>query len=234
MDFVYFFDYLCHYILFHGIKYIKGKKIDYRIKKTLFTIGILAVPCLLHVLMFKNHSLIHDFSILKFSILFATIPFVFAPLLIYLVLKDLKFKEIILKKYKLNYLFILSLLCLATASGCIIYENPKETRLFPNSTNYEDLGYSIHKNTDYNDIVFSPDIEIEINPPQLLSYSMKRVYKINSSNEIKEKLKGINGDYRVVILFVNNTEEYEILNDSTLIRDGNYYYYRINPNNIQS
>ncbi len=73
------------------------------------------------------------------------------------------------------------------------------TRFFfpPINNNFEVIGDSIQKNTGYNDI-FSPNFEIPENPPQQLAYSMKRVYKMNSPNDLqaiikKLKLKGYNG-----------------------------------------
>lgn len=48
-------------------------------------------------------------------------------------------------------------------------------------------------------LFFSPDFRIPENPPQQLSYSMKSVYKINSTEDIKEKVKGLKGSYNIVM-----------------------------------
>ena len=72
----------------------------------------------------------------------------------------------------------------------------------PVNGSYSLIGTSIGKNTGYNDAVFSPDFEIPENPPQQLSYSMKRVYYINSTMDIENKVKGINSSYNIVIVLL--------------------------------
>jgi len=220
--------------LFMILRYLRNKKIYEDINNTLYIIGILAIPCFLQILTFKDHTFFHEFSVLKFSVLYATIPFVFTPLLLYLVFKHSKFINNNLKGRKINGLLILSLLCLTMVSGLVVYENPDKTNLFPDvNDNIKLLGNSINKNVGYNDIVFSPDFEVRMNPPQIISYSMKRVYKVNSTDEIKEKIKNIEGDYRVVILFLNKPRNWEILDNATLIKDNNYYYYIISPKSLK-
>lgn len=222
------------------IKYLKDRKIEDNIKKILkilYTTGLLAIPCFLQILIFKNHSFVHPFSVLKFSVPIAIIPFVFTPLILYLILKDLKFNKINLKLPNINYLFILSLLSLVLVSGILIYEHYPNTNYFPKINNSDAiLGHSIHKNTKYNDIVFSPDLEVPMNPPQVLSYSMKRVYKINSPEEIKEMLNNMStkGKYTVVILFKDKPMNWPILNSATSIKKGQYYYYYIDPKYLMS
>ena len=45
---------------------------------------MLLVPCIIQVMVFSNHSIVHDFSMLKFSVPLATIPFVLLPIMIFL------------------------------------------------------------------------------------------------------------------------------------------------------
>lgn len=215
-----------------------------KIKKTLYLMGMLLVPCLLQVCFFRNHSVVHDFSVLKFSVPLATIPFVLLPILISFVsenslLKSLNYDINISKYFKMNFrIFIIFLVVFAAVSSYVIYENPNYKSFFPGiNNNFKIIGDSIAKNTGYNDIIFSPDFEIPENPPQQLAYSMKRVYKVNSPQALENKIKKlkIKGNYDIVVMFLKppSTDWKEFLDNATVIRDGNFYYYILNPNNLK-
>lgn len=228
-------------IFFYTITFFILKiKMD-KIKKTMGLITLLLLPCLIQLITFKNHTLMHEFSVLKLSIPLATIPFVLIPVLLFLIFNNpnkntsylsLRFKT---HQLKLNYiLFIVFLIAAALTSGNILNEHSNYQNFFStDSNNYEELGNSIQKNTHYNDIVFSPYLEIvgysQNGCSQIeLAYSMKEVYGMNSLDDIKEKIKGINGSYRVVVLFIGSKWENPPANIN-LIQKGDYYYYSIDP-----
>ena len=126
----------------------------------------------------------------------------------------------------------------AAVSSYVIYENPNYKSFFPGiNNNFKIIGDSIAKNTGYNDIIFSPDFEIPENPPQQLAYSMKRVYKVNSPQALENKIKNlkIKGNYDIVVMFLKppSNDWKEFLDNATVIRDGNFYYYILNPNNLK-
>lgn len=54
---------------------------------------------------------------------------------------------------------------------------------------FKDVASALRQKTDYNSVVFSPHMEIPKLPPQLLAFSMKRVYKVESLEEILSFLK---------------------------------------------
>ena len=56
--------------------------------------GMLLVPCILQLIVFSNHSYIHEFSVLKLSIPLATIPFVLLPITIFLFVEEYVNKKI--------------------------------------------------------------------------------------------------------------------------------------------
>ena len=217
----------------------------FKIKKILYLIGMFIIPCVLQIYFFKNHSVVHEFSVLKFSVSISTVPLVLLPVLIFFLtenfmVKTFRSKFIILRnffnKFKINpRLFIIFLLAFSATLGYVAYEFPQYKTLFPTPNNtYGIIGNSIQQNTGYNDVVFSPDIEIPTNPPQQLSYSMKRVYQINSTEDIKNKTNLLTGNYNIVVMFLKPPSNYweKILGNSTYVKDGRIYYYRINPNNI--
>lgn len=208
-----------------------------KIKKVICLMGMLLVPCILQVLVFRNHSVIHDFSVLKFSIPLATIPFVLLPITIALLfenpLKNLLNKLKPLRRFNKYNLILLMvfLIVFITASPYMISEFPHYKGMFPPANNtFEVIGTSLQENTGYNDVVFSPDFQIPENPPQQLSYSMKRVYQINSMNNIKEEVKNVKGNYNVVIMFLKPPSNYwvQTLQNIKPTEDHGIYYYKLN------
>ncbi len=216
----------------------KEHKNVFKIKKTLYLMGMLLIPCVLQVMVFRNHSVIHDFSVLKFSIPLATIPFVLVPILIFLFFENPineKLKNIkASKRFSFNIgLLVLFLIIFTAASSYTVNEYPNYKSMFPLVNNtYSVIGNSLEKNTYYNDIAFSPNFNISINPPQQLSYSMKRVYQINSINDVKGKVENINGNYNIVIVFLNPPSNYwsKILSKVTPVKDNGIYYYIFSSN----
>ena len=228
------------YIIF---KSREKQKVGYdivKVKKILYLIGMFLIPCVLQVYFLKTHSIIHVFSVLKFSVPISTIPLVLSPVLIFLLTENLMSKKVsskftifskFLYKFRINpRLFLIFLLAFSATLGYISVENPNYNTLYPAPNyNYEIIGNSIQKNTDYNDVLFSPDFGILENPPQQLSYSMKRVYQINSTEDIKNKVSGLKGNYHIVVMFLNPPSNYwkKVLDNSTYVTDGTIYYYRI-------
>lgn len=133
----------------------KKQKVDYnldKVKKTLYLIGMLIIPCLLQLIVFKQHSVFHEFSVLKLSVPFATIPFVLIPILLFLmyeksVLTNFKSKFNILKHHNIDCrLFIIFLVVFTASTSYIIYEHHQYTNLFqPNNDSFKIIGDSIQK-----------------------------------------------------------------------------------------
>ncbi len=211
------------------------------IKRIIWLITLLLLPCLIQLIIFKNHSVMHDFSVLKLSIPLATIPFVLTPVLLYFVLnlnEKIKHLSIFKGHVKLNYgLFIIFLISAALTCSVVLSEHNNYKNFFSTDSNsYQELGNSIQKNTNYNDIVFSPYLEIIGYSAYgcsviQLAYSMKEVYRMSSLNDIKEKIKSIRGNYRIVVLFIGSKWENPPAN-TTFIQDKNYYYYFVDPKSL--
>ena len=236
---------ICIYISFLLISksYKKKSHKVVKLKKIFYLIGLFIIPCVLQVFFFFNHTIWHDFSVLKFSVAISTVPLVLLPVMIFLLTENSmgegfksRFTSIfnLFQRFQVNpRLFIIFLLAFSATLGYVTYEFPNYSKLFPEpNDNYEVIGSTIQNNTVYNDIVFSPDFEIPVNPPQQLFYSMKRVYQINSIEDIKNKVNGLN-NYNIVIIFVDPPSSYwkKVLVNSTHVTNGFNYYY-VNPKNI--
>jgi hypothetical protein len=207
---------------------------------------ITLIPCFVEVYAASNHSAIHNFSILKFSIPLCLVPFAFFPSLIFYQEKvqpdkthGKKQRDRSSSRQKQNYrminnltvfgvFFLLALFTLATAytstiSGVpvasvsdpgtysrnpiissaefyhIVFANFTQRNLargpaiipyhYFNYNRSMDLEKFIANRTDYHDIVFSPGIHWDENPGESLSISKKRIYLVNSTTELRQKIR---------------------------------------------
>lgn len=141
---------------------------------------------ILQLFIFRNHSVKHDFSVLKLVIpvsvgSLAVLPFLFETWLFDFLQRPSKSKRIrsvtaVSKRFRL--ITGLAVLLGITYS---ISTHHRFRQLFPEPDyNMESTGEFLHANTSFEDVVFSTVLEIPQEPPQMLSYSMKRVYKIKS------------------------------------------------------
>ena len=128
---------------------------------------------------------------------------------------------------------------IASVISYAAYMHPRYGHLFPYVDGaYRSIGEFISSNTGYQDVVFSPNHEIPVSPSQKLSYSMKRVYKIQSLEEIYNKVKTIREDFEINLLLVGDDEsdspDIEMLIAAAYeVRHSDDMYlslYKINPN----
>lgn len=201
-------------IVYVGLRRLRHYKAKEKVKETLSLIGIVLLPCFMQIYFFKNHSVIHYFSVLKFSVPLAVIPFILAPLLVFSLLgKDWmrispKGLKITYKDHKVEVKLLLIILCLMISVGIYLKDlHPRYTYFFNRQNpdrSYEDIGEFISTHAQYRDIIFSPNLEIPANPPQLLSYAMKRIYKVDSIFDIYRKVKGIKENFEINIFSTIN------------------------------
>src|SRR5262249_22091032 len=68
------------------------------------------------------------------------------------------------------------------------------------------LGQSLARLTGLDDVALSPDFEVPINPPELLSYSMKRVYRVASPDSLASALERLPDRARVRLMFLREPD----------------------------
>ena len=196
----------------------------------LYLIGLVLLPCFTQVYVFRPHSIFHEFSALKFSPAVAMVPLVLVPLLLRCLCEgaspggapmgapaagssggpgkgqarkggpaqatppsrwgDLKL-----------YLMIL---CIVPVVGLYVkIELPGVFGFFSQPTeSYQRIGSFLAGNTSYKDVVFSPNLVIDVNPPIQLAYSGKRVHFAASAMHVYDKVSRINADLDVDLLFM--------------------------------
>lgn len=200
--------------IYIGFQHFHKRQVEERIKKTLSLISILLIPCFLYTYFFRNNSWIHDFSALKFSIPLATVPFILIPILIFSFLKiDLTNLSLGLRisyknqKKEVKFKLPVMILCIIILVGIYLKnEHPRFKSFFPYpDKSLEKIGEFISSNTQYKDVIFSPNFEISIKGSTLLYYSMKRVYKIDSIFDIYTKTNEIDSNFEINIFLIDKT-----------------------------
>lgn len=186
-------------IIYIGARVLKKYK-NRNIELILAVSCIIILPCFMQIYLLKNHSAIHDFSSLKFSMVLGVVSYVLIPLLAAECVCAFKAMS------RINVQFVSGVAVCTFAVICFsaVYaaHTQKAESFFPESTDeYETMGAFFEENTDYNDVVFSTNYEIydSNDYPQRLAYCKKRVYKINSVSQIYNKVKNIEKDYTVNI-----------------------------------
>lgn len=142
-------------------------------------LSIIVLSAVLHTVILREHSIIHEFSMLKYNLVFVFIIFSFVSW-IYLSYRAREAGGV----RKLLGLSLFLILCVFLFSfkklndyGQFFYAK----RMF---TDNHSIAHFIKDHTNYFDVVYSPDYEIYWNQPQDLAISQKRVYKISSLEEI--------------------------------------------------
>ncbi|MBQ6510584.1 hypothetical protein IJI94_01290 [Candidatus Saccharibacteria bacterium] len=164
--------------------------------------SILAI--ILQIYFFKQHSAIHEFSMIKVGWAVSILPILMATIIFWAFgVKGgnaLSIGKIKISNYFL--LFLTAYLLIFSITGI-----PVSTEQYSQSR-MRAVGYStetfINENTTYNDVVFSYTQDIPANPPQSLAISKKRVYKINNIEDIAEKMSGLKKEARA-ILFIDKS-----------------------------
>lgn len=179
--------------------------------------NLILIPNLIEIITFKNHSYIHNFTTLKLLI-----PIVLSiPLCVSLIKKEFNINSLNLNlniplsyvKKKITIKFpLLLLLVMFLAYKAAATENKFHFFLKPNYFNQKITDF-ISENTNYNEVVFSPNYQIPLMPPQKLSLSLKRVYLIENISNINNYIKNIDSDDLTIdLLVLSEYFSYEQLN----------------------
>lgn len=194
-------------------RFFKRKKnIDSIIIKITSISSIIVLPCLIQIHIFSNHTFIHSFSALKFCLSLSLLPLAILPgaLLSFINNINNKFTFKHEKIIKIFNIFFVALLFLF--STYFVMQNYEITNP-PPTKELKIYGEFINENSTYNDIFFSNEYEVPSNPPQKLSFSMKRVYIANSVYDIKSKISMFNNVKPNIAIFIPNTIEVNLSAD---------------------
>lgn len=160
--------------------------------KTLLSVSATVIfPCFLQVYLLRNHSAIHDFSALKFSIVLSVVTFSLLPAAIVEAIK------IAIPKFNRQFLMI----CTATVftTVCLVttrnFFAEKGDSFFPSKLNpeVESMGTFVSENTGYEDLVFSDRYAVvgaTEDPPRNCHYEKANPLQRNPGGNVRGCRKG--------------------------------------------
>lgn len=189
------------------VRYVEGKPAPVKVRKTLNLMALFLLPCFLQVYFLKQHSLIHLFSALKFSLPMAVVPFALVPVLVRVFVESRvgsihESQEGSQRNRNRVAFGLITLLPVILTALYVKAEHPRYPAMFPKPNKAFDIvGPFIDRNTDWRDVVFSPHSEVPVRPQEWLSYTMKRIYRVRSVDHLYQQLRGLRGDF-VADIFV--------------------------------
>ena len=169
----------------------------------LLGIGALALaPCAAQLLALRNHSSIHDFSVLKLVVPLALVSFVVLPLAAIELCRRSRPEARAVRRASIAF-------ALLAAAGSAVYlaaMHPSYRAQFPApGVEGAPVAELLRAKSGYLDVVFSPQFEIGIMPPQLLAIARERVYRVSDpgdfARQANEETAGLTEPFRLCLLF---------------------------------
>ena len=189
-------------VLIYLISGIRKRKLQSDIHSPVLLFSFIAIlPVLIQLLVFMNHSAIHEFSIIKLGF-----PFIFGILLI-------TYYFSYYKKKSTDYFFSITILVI-TAYLFYIHGNTSyfyDKRLSIDDKSLQLKGFEpiVEELNDYNNVFFSFTDSIPDNPPLSIAVTKKKIYKIYTESDIKSKFPNLNSNAKVLILMNKYVEKDE-------------------------
>jgi hypothetical protein len=176
--------------------FYEKRKSDPDMQNLIVFASLALLPCLLQTFLLRNHSYVHNFSVLKYSFFLAVYPFVLLPVILD---RSQMFKageEKLLQKAIYGHAVVLAVLFLM-----VVGPGFQERFYSPSVFIVEQF---INEHTGYEEVVFSPGFEIKALPPQSLAMSEKLVHKYDQLSEVALALEKIPGNFPVMF-FIDET-----------------------------
>jgi hypothetical protein len=142
-------------------------------------LSIIALSSVLHTAILREHSIVHEFSMLKYNLVFT---FMIFTIIYWLYARYVTSSFKIIKKYSVLMIIIISCLSIYGLIDLIHYNKKFYNKRMDRADH--SMAEFTRRNTSYYDVVYSPDYEIACNPPQDLAISRKRIYRIARLDEI--------------------------------------------------
>jgi len=160
--------------------------------------SILILPVIIQILVFMNHSAIHEFSMLKLGL-----PFLLGIILI-------AYSITLYKKKSMKFFTSLSII---TITGYLFYIQWNIPAFYYSRLNGDKVlymtGYEpiIEDLNQYDNVFFSFTDSIPQNPPLSIAQTKKMVYKINKKEDIKTKFPNLDSNANLLLLVNKNAEK---------------------------
>lgn len=155
------------------------------------TIVLLIITPIVQIVVFSNHSAIHQYSMVKFG-------FVLIGFALLSIITTLDFKNIIFRiMYPLG-VFMMVLLAMGYPGQPLKFYYEK------NQERYYDIAKAIYNNTGFEDICISYSYVIDFEPPMDISVSEKCVNEITDTEDVEYWLNSIPNGARLILVIDKN------------------------------
>lgn len=158
-------------------------------------LSIIILSTVLHTIILREHTIIHEFSMLKYNLVVVFIVFAFLCWVYVNYKTNADGRMKIFLSIALTLIFCLILYCLVSLQSYNQYYYNQRMLKQDHS-----VAQFIRANTNYYDVVYSPDYEINWNPPQDLAISKKRIYRVSSLKEIPVNALA---DYAIINILIS-------------------------------
>lgn len=145
-------------------------------------LSIITLSSVLHTLILREHSIVHEFSMLKYNLVFVFFLFTIVYWIYVRQQQDIGGKN---KRFAKIALTLLSLPTVLLFLYLYQYNQTFTRQRFWKEDH--SIARFIGENTNFADVVYSPDYEIPLYPPQNLTISKKRIYRISSFEAVPVK-----------------------------------------------
>jgi len=160
--------------------------------------SILILPVIIQILVFMNHSAIHEFSMLKLGL-----PFLFGIILI----------AYSITLYKMKSMKFFTSLSVIIITGYLFYIQWNIPAFYYSRLNEDKVlymtGYEpiIEDLNQYENVFFSFTDSIPQNPPLSIAQTKKMVYKIDKTDDIIAKFPNMDSNANILLLVNKNAEK---------------------------
>jgi len=160
--------------------------------------SMVILPAVTQLIIFINHSAVHEFPILKLGL-----PFIFGIILI-------AYSIMLYKNKSKTFFMYLTLIIITGYIFYIQWNIPKYyyTRLAEQKALYP-IGFEpiVQDLSQYENVFFSFTDSIPVNPPNAVAQTKKMMYKINKEADIKAKFPNLDSKANIMLLVNKNAEK---------------------------
>lgn len=163
---------------------------------TLLVACLVTLPVYGQIMVFRQHSVIHSFSIAKVLMPYAFLPFVIAPLLLGHVID--RFKSL------RSPTVIKTVIALIAIGASLFVSTHAERPYLVGRIDPERMLMfeAIRRNVGFRDVVFTPDSALEAKPFKVeAGISNKVIYRVQTFAEVDPVVRRVCGPFNVVIVF---------------------------------
>ncbi|MDR0866653.1 MAG: hypothetical protein LBO74_17230 [Candidatus Symbiothrix sp.] len=199
-------------LVFLSFIVLKKERLQNKVHDNLLKFSFLIIlPAYIQLIVFMNHSAVHEFPVLKLGL-----PFLMGLILISYTIYMLK------KKSELHFIALTTVL----VTGYLLFNQWNIAHFYNERVKYDETAFLrgfepiVAEMNSYETVFFSFTDSIPINPPLSIAQTQKMIYKIDKLTDINNKFPDLD-DEAVIMIVVNKNakKSNQTINEEQLIKD---------------